>query len=133
METRVNIMGLKTLVCPSPHHFIPPVRAAKSELQKQGRRERKERKVNHYREEGLQSEVLGLLVLSRTISIFNSLSFHSFVSFFTLFGSSLREQGSMYTPSLFPHCLRFVNTLHVKRMLDLALLTDGFSKAFQNC
>lgn len=83
MEMRVSIRGLKTLVYPSLHPFVPS--------QKQGRRERKERKLSHYGRGGLQSEVLGLLALSRIISIINSLSFHSFVSIFTFFPQS-REQ-----------------------------------------
>lgn len=50
----------------------------------------KEKKGNYSRR-GLQSEALGLLALSRIISIINSLSFQSFVSIFT-FG----EQGITY-------------------------------------
>lgn len=90
---RVSIMGLKTLVYLSLLH-VTALRA-KSELQKQGRREGKERKLNHYGRGGLQSEALGVLALSRIISIINSLSFQEFVSIFT-FGFSLREKESMY-------------------------------------
>lgn len=110
LEMRASVAGLKTLLHPSLHSFLPtvPTQSCRTKRGEKGR-------LKHLAG-GLQSEASGLLAPSTIISVINSVSLHSFVSILR-FGSPSVSRG---TWKMLFHSLRFIseNTVHEGRFIE---------------